>query len=87
MPVRKKTMDSIFADKKSFKAEFKARAVRRYARDIDHLSNDAWYQILGSMVKEQANIDCKSTLPLPVSPKHLHRSRPRVTTASRRLPL
>lgn len=54
-------MDSIFADKKSFKAEFKARAVRRYARDIDHLSNDAWYQILGSMVKEQANIDCKST--------------------------
>ena len=32
-------MDSIFADKKSFKAEFKARAVRRYARDIDHLSN------------------------------------------------
>lgn len=54
-------MKSIFENEKSFVSEFKERAVRRYARDINHLSDGAWYQILGSMVKEQANIDCKAS--------------------------
>lgn len=54
-------MKSIFENEKSFVSEFKERAVRRYARDIHHLSDGAWYQILGSMVKEQANIDCKAS--------------------------
>ena len=53
-------MANLFENEKSFAQEFERRALGQYARDVKDLTDFDCYQILGQMVKEEANFECKS---------------------------
>lgn len=52
-------MDNLFRDPEFFAKEFKSRAAARFARDVNDLSDLDCYTVLGGMVKEVANLNCK----------------------------
>lgn len=55
-----KPVENYFVDEKTFVKEFETRAVAEFARDVKDLSDSACYQILGELIKESANFDCKA---------------------------
>lgn len=53
-------MSNLFADKTTFEKGFQDRAVARFARDVKDLSDGDCFQVLGNMVKDEANYECKA---------------------------
>lgn len=53
-------MENIFKDADCFAREFENRAIARFARDVQDLSDYDCYTIVGEMVKEVANPSCKA---------------------------
>lgn len=53
-------MGNLFENERSFALEFERRAMGAYARDVKDLTDFDCYQILGQMVKEEANFQCKA---------------------------
>lgn len=53
-------MENVFENEKFFAREFEKRAMGAYARDVKDLTDFDCYQILGQMVKEEANFQCKA---------------------------
>ena len=53
-------MLNLFENETVFAQEFERRALGAYARDVKDLTDFDCYQILGQMVKEEANFQCKA---------------------------
>ncbi len=57
----------MFKNKTEFKTEFTRRMAERYGEDVPHSHIFEQYQILGEMVRDEANIDYQKTHKLTVS--------------------